>query len=135
MWGVPCLRCIIIGHPNCDYVSFDNWAAHFNREHLRTLTLTRVVSSAVLAQQDLDNSGVAEAFEAMHGIDLIGPEGSRMRAALSTTTAVRELHNLLMDAVMHSRPASVIAVLRERLQAVCTQLRLVLPEDMSLDPE
>ncbi|KAJ6567880.1 hypothetical protein B0H10DRAFT_1957560 [Mycena sp. CBHHK59/15] len=122
-------------HPNCDYVSFDNWAAYFNRERLRTLTLTPVVSSAVLAQQDLDNSGVAEAFEAMHGIDLIGPEGSRMRAALSTTTAVRESHNLLMDVVMHSQPASVIAVLRERLQAVCTQLRLVLPEDMSLYPE
>ncbi|KAJ7162443.1 hypothetical protein C8R46DRAFT_1104566 [Mycena filopes] len=130
MWGLGCLRCIVIGHRDCDYINYDNWFAHFTRERAGLLTQAPVANPSVVAQLDSDNTTTEQAFIGMRDIDLIGPDGSILRNALSQTTMIRELHNLLKDAIAYSRPSFIIDVLRERLEALCAERRMVLPADM-----
>lgn len=84
-----------------------------------------------MAQRLADtDAGIVEAFEFMHRADLLGPDGCRLREALSQTTFIRELHALILAATARSQPQFVISVLQDRLDAVLASTEIVLPSDM-----
>lgn len=80
-----------------------------------------------------DNTNAQIAFRALNRVDLLafGPESTRY--ILKGCTSVRELHQLVLDCIALARPASLVTLIRERLDNLLSRNLVTLPSSMLLE--
>ncbi|KAJ7604406.1 hypothetical protein DFH06DRAFT_1317676 [Mycena polygramma] len=128
-WALPCFRCLFIGNRDCCYLKFDLWS----EEYIRGRELNPSGSSG--ARQRLDDQYFAQCrpvFNQVFDADLMSKGDEVIRHVLSGCTDVKELFVIIQNCVELRRPSSVVDLLRERLDVLCTRHGLVLPANMRL---
>ncbi|KAJ7017106.1 hypothetical protein C8F04DRAFT_1201026 [Mycena alexandri] len=90
-----------------------------------------IQQSQIILMQDNTNAQIA--FRALNRVDLLafGPESTRY--ILKGCTSVRELHQLILDCIALARPASLVTLIRKRLDNLLSRNLVTLPSSMLLE--